>query len=253
MEKKKSNVVLIVILIVLVIALLGACVYLFIDNQNKEMAKDNNSTNKESSGEVLDNSNDNIVEIKNDSDYIGRTYRSTDGKFILKIIREDEIKPSDEADIPAKNAKLYAYVNDHIFGIDNIESDGKNTAFSGVFYESPWNVSTLLVDLRDNTLIVCPDYESGKYEGDEVFTRFVTGVDGLEYAITYLNIDAGEFYIRKSFGPSNRVYTKDWKELGWFSNDNKYPEYDNEGVYVYENYSLDGAKIKYDAKGNKIG
>jgi len=249
MEKKKSNVVLIVILIILVIALLGVCVYLFIENQNKEIAKDNNSTNKESSGEVLDNSNDNIVEIKNDSDYIGRTYRSTDGKFILKIIREDEIKPSDEADIPVKDAKLYAYVNDHIFGIDKIESDGKNTVFSGRFYEAPWYSSNLLVDLRNNMLIVCPYYNKGNFVGDEVFTRFATGVDGLEYALTYLNIDAGEFYVRLSYGPANRVYTKDWKELGYWDK----PEYDKEGIYVYENYTLDGAKIKYDAKGNKIG
>ena len=260
-EIKKGNKILIVTLVLVGLIAIGACVYLLLKGRNGNTKEENQIiSNYSQNANNLNEDKNNFEEKEDDNKDVGqteekkdlsnnKTYKSADGNFTLRFVNRNELKESDEADVPANEAKYYAYINDHAVAITSVDNPkGTYTIYKGIFFESAGNNDfSFLVDNRTNTLIVYPYYDSSKFSGDEVFYRFSTGIDGLEYALSYLKLEIGEFFIQTTNGPANKLYTTDWKELGWFVT----PIYDNESIYVYDNYNLTGNVIMYDANGNK--
>lgn len=196
-------------------------------------------TVKEKKEETKVNNQENI-----DSVVPKAIYKTTDGKFSLKIV---------------DNKK--AYLNDKLFVILNMKEDDKYAHYSGDFDgEATQSGYNFLVDKEKG--IIIERYLDEVSDLNNITLRFYNPWDGdLSIDINYIKCDAGYFFVNEIDGPGFEsgaslatVYTTNWKELGYIDMDNI--KSDKNGLYVYKDtdgsYNLSGTPIKYDANGNKI-
>ena len=250
-EQEKKNNSKTIGIVVLVIGLLLVCFAgykLFIEKPESTKPKDDNTQEQD---------NNNVVVDKN-------TYKTADGKFILKIVEKNDSKAAEEAkklgEDTVNEAKYYAYFNDTILAITDVYQEDNHYAtygFSG-YENAEANGYSLVVNKDINVLEINPIDLTSKDQNcmKENFCSF-------PHHMSFIKSDLGYFFIDESYG-DNVLYTTSWKKLGYVYIENgKLKEADSTGVTVYSdrnakecdgnmcNWELSNP-TKYDVNGNII-
>jgi predicted nucleic acid-binding Zn ribbon protein len=181
--------------------------------------------------------------IPNDNKVTAKEYKTSDGKYVLKISAENKI-----------------FINDKeiIENVDRIE-DSKYIKIEGDFDPSPGYLTELsfLLDKETGLIIENPvtDWQVSEcgYANYGEYARFCSRCKGVNFIKVY---NGYLFTLDYVDGPSS-VYTTTWKELGYIFDNNI--KSDSTGFYVCEDikenedFMFECTKeIKYDFDGNKL-
>lgn len=218
MEKEKKQNIQIILLSIIIVLLIGILVFLlFFNKEDESKPVDNNKTTQNST------TNNNEEKI----------YKTSDGKFTLKIINEQK-----------------AYLNDYSLDITNIKDSKKYVLYEGYFSNAFAQYCEMFLIDKENKSII-------EQRGRENITDISRRFNGEGNGITFVECDAGYYfalYLGEPFNQEGTIYTTKWQKLGYIDLDNI--KSDSKGIYVYSeydsNYKLSGTPIKYDVNGNKV-
>ncbi len=196
------------------------------------------------------------------------TYKTKDGRFTLKIVDKNNSiainefnkgKSEEFIENYKNNVKYYAYFNDVILGIDDVEEDEHYAVYYFFGYpNAEASGYTLIVNKDTNILEINPTDLINKKE-DCMNNNFCD----FPRHISYIKTDIGYFFVDESYG-DNILYTTSWQRLGYvYTEYGSLTEVESDGIIVYsdrkdsECFGNDCIwellnPTKYDANGNVV-
>lgn len=251
----------IVLLIFIILAIIGYVVY------TNFIQKPNNS----SQGVPTKTAVPNKPKVSSDTSKPDKlVYKTSDSKFRLEIVeldnekaKEDFAKTGINVEANQVNIKKYAYFNDTIFAIDEINEDENYATYRFVAYPNEDYGKIVLVNKKNKRIEVPKDMLNEK-----TTTCINNGFCGFILNPSFINTVLGYFFTSNDNGLIT-LYTKDWVRIGYVNIDLSNDAYaieglDEKGVTAYSAYKEKECTeekctydllnpSKYDAKGNRIG
>ena len=246
----------IVLLVVIIIAIIGYVVYIIFFQE-----KDNSHTNTSSTP---------IPSVTPVKEETGKPiYKTSDSKFKLELVdiedakaKEDFAKTGIDTTLYQNSIKMYAYLNDTIFAIDEIKEDDNYASYKFIAYPNEDYGKTIIVNKKNKRIEVPTDILKSISD-----TCINNGFCGFMPNPAFISTKLGYFFITDNKNPVV-LYTKDWKKLGYViigMNNGTYNlvELDETGIVAYDSYKEENCKDgqcsysllnpnKYTAKGKII-
>ena len=223
-EKKNNNKTIGIVILVIGLLLLGIAGYkLLIEKPETDKPKD-----------------DNIQEQDNNNTGSEQIYKTSDGKYTLKLLGNGKV-----------------FINDKEIIVNTREENTRYIEIQGDF-DPPSNFMARLgfvMDKNTKLIVESPYYDPSDkssecgYEDYGEYARFCTRC----YGFNVFNINGWNFFENWNELGASGIYTTDWKELGYAYVDKI--KFDNDGIYVCNDYfesACESGETKYDVNGNIV-
>ncbi len=195
------------------------------------------------------------------------TYKTNDDRFILKIVERTNEEASANArlrygentfnEIIKPNVRLYAYLNNRVFAIDEIKEDDNYALYSFIGLPNEEYGHKILVNKKNN-IIEVSENDLKKVDNSCLNNGFC----GFQDQPSYIKSSTGYYFINNNKGLII-VYTTQWQNIGYLDKMQNLKLDGDGSIYLYENvkkancngnyceYEGIGELIKYDVNGNK--
>ncbi len=195
------------------------------------------------------------------------TYKTRDNRFVLRIVERNNEEAVANARVRygeeifevviKSNVRLYAYLNDRIFAIDEIIEDDNYALYSFVALPTEEYGHKILVNKQNNSIEVS-EKDLQKVDNSCLYNGFC----GFQSQPSFVKSNKGYYFLNNDNGLVT-VYTTKWEKIGYLEKTTNI-KLDSDGcIYVYDQvnkkicngkyceYEGIGTAIKYDIDGSK--